>query len=81
MIVPMFFSIIVTLAIFPFVLGWTLGEGFMFKLGLIDFSGCAAIHLVAGFSSLFGALVVKPRLGRYVPLAIKKMQGNKEIYL
>lgn len=72
MIVPWFYSIIITLAVFPVVMGWTLGKGFMYKLGLVDFSGCAAIHLVAGFCSFFGAMIVKPRLGRYVPLAIKK---------
>eukprot|EP00347_Sterkiella_histriomuscorum_P003745 403363109 len=81
MIVPWFYSIIVTLAIFPVVMGWTLGNGFMYKLGLLDFSGCAAIHLTAGFCSFFACLTVKSRLGRYVPLAIKKAQGSKEIVL
>lgn len=73
MIVTWIYSIIVTLAIFPIVVGWTLGLGFMYKLGLVDFSGCASIHLVAGFCSIIGAGFTKPRLGRFVPLAIKKM--------
>jgi len=53
----------------------------MSKLGLLDFSGCASIHLVAGFCSVFATVAVKPRLGRFEPLAIKKAVGNNEIYL
>ena len=58
-IVAFMFSLIVSLLVYPFVVGWTLGSGFMHTLGLKDFSGCASIHLVAGFASLFAALLVK----------------------
>jgi len=81
MLVPVCFSVLVTIIIYPFVVGWTLGDGFMSKLGLVDFSGCASIHLVAGFCSLFATIAVKPRLGRFEPLAIKKTVGKSEIYL
>ena len=81
MLVPISFSILVSLIIYPFVVGWTLGGGFMNQLGLVDFSGCASIHLVAGFCSLFSTMVIKPRLGRFEPLAIKKSVGNSELYL
>lgn len=81
MLVPLCFSILVSLIIYPFVVGWTLGDGFMSKLGLVDFSGCASIHLVAGFCSLFATIAVKPRLGRFEPLAIKKTVGKSELYL
>lgn len=81
MIVSWFYSIIVSLAVFPIVVGWTLGQGFMYKLGLIDFSGCASIHLVAGFCSLFAAAILKHRLGRFEPLVIKKNEGIRDIYL
>jgi ammonia channel protein AmtB len=53
----------------------------MYKLGLVDFSGAAAIHLVAGFSSLLAAALLKPRLGRKEPLAIKRGGLSKEIIL
>lgn len=81
MLVPVCFSVLVTIIIYPFVVGWTLGDGFMSKLGLVDFSGCASIHLVAGFCSLFATIAVKSRLGRFEPLAIKKTVGKSEIYL
>lgn len=81
MLVPLCFSVLISLIIYPFVVGWTLGDGFMSKLGLVDFSGCASIHLVAGFCSLFATQAVKPRLGRFEPLAIKKTVGKSEVYL
>jgi len=81
MLVPICFSIMLSLVIYPFVVGWTLGGGFMSQLGLVDFSGCASIHLVAGFVSFYSTLVLKPRLGRFEPLAIKKSVGNSELYL
>jgi ammonium transporter, Amt family len=81
MIVAFVYAIIITLAIYPFAVGWTLGDGFLTRLGLIDFSGCVAIHLVAGYSSLFGAVLIKPRLGRFEPLSIRSGNDRKEIYL
>lgn len=81
MLVPISFSVLVSLIVYPFVVGWTLGDGFMSRLGLVDFSGCASIHLVAGFCSVFAAVAVKPRLGRWEPLAIKKTVGKSELYL
>ncbi len=81
MLVPICFSLFLSLVIYPFVVGWTLGGGFMSQLGLVDFSGCASIHLVAGFVSLYTTVVIKPRLGRFEPLAIKKAVGNSELYL
>ncbi len=80
-VISWFYAIIVSLAAFPFVVGWTLGKGFMYQLGLVDFSGAAAIHLVAGFSSLFAAAILKPRLGRKEPLSIKRGGVSKEIIL
>ena len=62
-------------------IGWTIGGGFMQQLGLVDFSGAAAIHIVAGFSSFFAAAILKPRIGRKEPLAIKKGGLSKEIVL
>jgi Amt family ammonium transporter len=59
LIVAMVYSILITLIIFPLAAGWTLGQGFLYKLGLVDFSGCVSIHLIAGFASFFGAVIIK----------------------
>jgi Amt family ammonium transporter len=43
---------------------WT-EEGWLNKLGYVDFSGCGPIHLTGGVCSFFGALFLGPRLGRF----------------
>ena len=39
------------------------GDGFMFKLGALDFAGGTVVHINAGIAGLVGALVVGKRLG------------------
>ena len=80
----MVFSLVISIVIFPFVVGWTLGEGFMYNLGLVDETGCCCIHLTAGFCSLFAAAVVKSRQGRFNLFALKRYyseNGKNEIVL
>ncbi len=78
---PFIYSVVYTVVIFPLVVGWTLGLGFLYRLGLIDFSGAVAIHLSAGFSCLFGAIIIKQRLGRFEPIVVKKAGDKQEVYL
>jgi ammonium transporter, Amt family len=33
--------------------------------GMIDFAGCSVVHMVGGFSGLAGAVIVRPRIGRF----------------
>ncbi|MBQ7654183.1 MAG: adenylate cyclase, partial [Clostridia bacterium] len=40
--------------------------GWLVKLGFHDFAGSAAIHSVGGITALIGAIMVGPRLGKYV---------------
>lgn len=75
------YAFIIGVAIYPLVFGWTLGLGFLYRLGMVDVSGTCAIHLVAGFASLFGAWQIGARQGRFEPLAIKKVIQSNEIYL
>lgn len=37
-------------------------EGFLFKMGALDFAGGTVVHISAGCAALAGALVLKPRL-------------------
>lgn len=74
--VSFFYAVVISVIVFPMVVGWTLGEGFLHRLGLVDVSGCCAIHLVAGFASLFGAIFIGPRLGRFEPLSVKKISDK-----
>lgn len=50
---------------FPIVLSWSKGEGWLSNIGFIDACGCGAIHLVGGCFGLVGISRLGPRLGVY----------------
>ncbi|UQZ90161.1 ammonium transporter [Deltaproteobacteria bacterium Smac51] len=64
-------SILVTAFIYPVSGHWCwnslngLGEGWIEKMGFIDFAGSTVVHSVGGWIALAGAIVVGPRLGKY----------------
>ena len=61
------YSAILSLVVYPIEAGWVWNpEGWLAKLGFIDFAGSAAIHTVGGVSALIGAIVLGPRIGKYV---------------
>lgn len=51
--------------IYPMVVAWTWGGGFLAKWGFTDFAGSGVVHLTGGISGLTGAFIVGPRLGKF----------------
>lgn len=56
--------------VYPVVSHWVWGGGFLSDLfgkgrGVIDFAGCAVVHMVGGIAGLVGAIMVGPRIGRF----------------
>ncbi len=61
------FMIFLTALIYPIVASWQWGGGFLSeRFGFSDFAGSTIVHSVGGWAALAGALVLGPRLGRYV---------------
>ncbi len=63
-------SILVTALIYPIFGSWAWGslhggEGWLKKLGFIDFAGSTVVHSIGGWCALAAAIVVRPRLGRF----------------
>ncbi len=61
------YSGVISLFVYPIEAGWIWNsQGWLAQLGFHDFAGSAAIHSVGGVTALIGAIMVGPRLGKYV---------------
>jgi Amt family ammonium transporter len=60
------YSAILTGLIYPISGYWKWGGGWLAEMGFQDFAGSAVVHAVGGFAGLAGALILGPRLGRFV---------------
>jgi Amt family ammonium transporter len=47
--------------VYPIILAWTWGQGWLFDKGFHDFAGSGIVHLVAGTTALWGAICVGER--------------------
>ena len=60
------YSAVISLFVYPVEAGWVWNpQGWLAKLGFIDFAGSAAIHMVGGTAALIGAIILGPRIGKY----------------
>ncbi|MCS5699290.1 ammonium transporter [Cyanobium sp. FGCU-52] len=62
------FSLVLVAIIYP-ILGswqWNVGEGWLNKLGFIDFAGSTVVHSVGAWAGIVGAIMLGPRIGKFV---------------
>ncbi|MEM7322423.1 MAG: ammonium transporter [Actinomycetota bacterium] len=61
------YSFILTAIIYPIVLRWTWGGGWLAQLDtpFSDFAGSTIVHATGGWAALMGAIVLGPRIGKY----------------
>jgi len=72
------YTILMTLIIYPIFGGWVWGglwkpdgvaavnEAWLGSKGFLDFAGSTVVHSIGGWAALAGAIVVGPRIGKYV---------------
>ncbi|MCY4021506.1 MAG: ammonium transporter [Chloroflexi bacterium] len=58
------YSAILGAIIYPVVVFWTWGNGWILAQGFIDFAGSTIVHMTGGIVALVGAYMVGPRAGR-----------------
>ena len=67
------YSGVISLFVYPVEAGWVWNsQGWLAQMGFHDFAGSAAIQSVGGITALIGAMMVGPRLGKY----IKDVEGT-----
>jgi len=60
------YSIIISALIYPISGHWIWGGGWLAAKGFHDFAGSTVVHSVGGWAALMGAIILGPRLGKYV---------------
>jgi ammonium transporter, Amt family len=58
------YTVIVIIFIYPIVVHWVWGGGWLFKQGFFDFAGSNVVHTVGGVIALVGAWMLGPRKGK-----------------
>merc|ERR1712048_599149 len=64
------FSFLMTGFVYPIVVAWTWGYGWLAAIndvGYMDFAGSGVVHLTGGIGALVAAIIVGPRTGRFDP--------------
>ena len=61
------YSFFITALIYPVVLRWTWGGGWLAQLEVpfSDFAGSTIVHATGGWAAMMGAIILGPRIGRY----------------
>lgn len=75
------FSVVITAFIYPVFGSWAWGSlfngsGWLEALGFIDFAGSTVVHSVGGWAALAGAIVVGPRVGKYIDGKPQNIKGH-----
>lgn len=58
------YTVIVGVLIYPIVVHWVWGGGWLGSMGFHDFAGSTVVHTVGGVIALIGAWMLGPRVGR-----------------
>ncbi len=62
----LFFSFFLVAIAYPIIGHWIWGGGWLAQRGFQDFAGSTVVHSVGGWSALTGAMLLGPRLGKYL---------------
>jgi ammonium transporter, Amt family len=70
------FSTLFVAIAYPIIGSWHWGGGWLSERGFHDFAGSTLVHSVGGWGALAGALILGPRLGKYVNGASRPFFGH-----
>jgi Amt family ammonium transporter len=74
------FSVVLTAFIYPIAGGWQWnGDGWLAKMNFIDFAGSSIVHAVGGWAALVAAILVGPRLGKYIDGKAVSIPGHNKL--
>jgi Amt family ammonium transporter len=72
----MIFATVFVAIVYTVAGSWKWGGGWLDELGFYDFAGSTLVHSVGGWGALAGALLLGPRLGKYVGGKLHPIPGS-----
>ncbi len=70
------FSLVLTAFIYPIAGSWQWNGGWLSELGFVDFAGSSIVHSVGAWAGLVGAMLLGPRIGKFVNGKPQAMPGH-----
>ncbi len=70
------FSLVLTAFIYPIAGSWQWNGGWLSDLGFVDFAGSSIVHSVGAWAGLVGAMLLGPRIGKFVNGKAQAMPGH-----
>ena len=70
------FTVVLAGVIYPIQGSWEWGGGWLDQMDFSDFAGSTLVHSTGGWAALMGAIILGPRLGRYVNGRSRPMPGS-----
>ncbi len=61
----LFYTVFITGLIYPVVINWGWGGGWLGEMGFMDYAGSTLVHSVGAWAGLAGAFLLGPRIGKY----------------
>ncbi len=72
----MVFSVLFVGLVYTVLGSWKWGGGWLDALGFYDFAGSTLVHSIGGWGALAGAMILGPRLGKYVGDRMHPIPGS-----
>ena len=70
------FALVLTAFIYPIAGSWQWNGGWLSEMGFIDFAGSSIVHSVGAWAGLVGAMLLGPRIGKYVGGKVQAIPGH-----
>ncbi len=70
------FALVLTAFIYPISGSWQWNGGWLAELGFVDFAGSSIVHSVGAWAGLVGAMLLGPRIGKFLDGKSQAMPGH-----
>ena len=70
------FALVLTAFIYPISGSWQWNGGWLAELGFVDFAGSSIVHSVGAWAGLVGAMLLGPRIGKFIDGKPQAMPGH-----